>query len=126
MTHARIPSPLPVDSTTRKTYPLYSGLMAYFPAALAAVAHHSFVSNEKHNPGLPLQHSRDNSTDHADCILRHQMEGDFEGVAWRALAQLQEQLEKEGAPVAPAATFTKEVDDTKKRTAAHAHGAHPW
>lgn len=27
---------LPTDSDERKTYPLYSGLFAYFPAALAA------------------------------------------------------------------------------------------
>lgn len=101
----RIPSPLPVDSDERKQYPLYRGLMAYFPAALAAVAHHSYKGNEKHNPGLPMQHARGKSTDHEDCILRHLMEGDYEGVAWRALALLQEKLEAEGAPVAPGATF---------------------
>lgn len=101
----RIPSPLPVDSAERKQYPLYRGLMAYFPAALAAVAHHSYKGNEKHNPGLPMQHARGKSTDHEDCILRHLMEGDYEGVAWRALALLQEKLEAEGAPVAPGATF---------------------
>ena len=42
---------LPTDSDERKTYPLYSGLFAYFPAALAAIAHHSYVNNAKHNPG---------------------------------------------------------------------------
>lgn len=101
----RIPSPLPTDSDERKRYPLYRGLMAYFPAALAAVAHHSYKGNEKHNPGLPMQHARGKSSDHEDCILRHLMEGDYEGVAWRALALLQEKLEAEGAPVAPGATF---------------------
>lgn len=101
----RIPSPLPLDSAERKTYPLYRGLMAYFPAALAAVAHHSWKGNEKHNPGLPMQHARGKSTDHEDCIMRHLMEGDYEGVAWRALALLQEKLEAEGAPIAPGATF---------------------
>lgn len=101
----RIPSPLPHDSSERKTYPLYSGLLAYFPAALAAVANHSYKGNEKHNPGLPMQHARGKSGDHEDCVLRHLMEGDYEGVAWRALALLQEKLEAEGAPVAPGATF---------------------
>lgn len=101
----RIPSPLPEDSNERKTYPLYSGLLKYFPAALAAVAHHSYRGNQKHNPGLPMQHARDKSGDHEDALMRHLMEGDYEGVAWRALALLQEKLEAEGAPVAPAATF---------------------
>lgn len=63
---------LPTDSDKRKEYPLYSGLLRYFPAALAGVARHSFLGNKKHNPGTKeLRHSRDKSSDHADCILRH-------------------------------------------------------
>ena len=62
---------LPTDSAERKTYPLFSGLFGYFGAALAAVAHHSWKSNEKHNPGQPLHWSMDKSDDHADCVLRH-------------------------------------------------------
>lgn len=96
---------LPADSTERKTYPLYSGLFRYFPSALAAVAHHSYLGNEKHNPGLPMQHARGKSNDHLDALLRHVMEGDLEGAAWRALAALQQKLEDEGHAVAPAATF---------------------
>lgn len=99
----RIESPLPHDSAERKTYPLLCGLLDYFPAALAAVAHHSYKGNEKHNPGQPLHHARSKSGDHLDALLRHVMERDLEGVAWRALAALQEQLEAEGAPIAPAA-----------------------
>lgn len=113
--HTRIPSPLPEDSEVRKTFPLYSGLLKYFPAALAAVAHHSYNGNQKHNPGQPLQHARGKSGDHEDCIMRHLMEGDYEGVAWRALALLQEKLEQEGAPIAPAATFDKETDDRRQQ-----------
>lgn len=99
----RIKSTLPEDSAARKTYPLLSGLLDYFPAALAAVAHHSYNGNEKHNPGQPLHHARGKSTDHLDALLRHVMERDLEGAAWRALAALQEQLEAEGAPLAPGA-----------------------
>lgn len=93
----------PEDSAERKTYPVYSGLLAYFPAALAAVAHHSYAGNEKHNPGQPLHHDRAKSGDEADALVRHLMEGDYVGMAWRALALLQKDCEAKGAPVAPAA-----------------------
>lgn len=109
---------LPVDSKERKRYPMYSGLLAYFPAALAQVSHHSFVSNEKHNPGLPLQHSRNNSGDHSDCIVRHLLDSaeatgatkieELRALAWRALAMLQEECEKQGARPAPGATFEEQ------------------
>lgn len=101
---------LPVDSKERKNIPLATGLLDYFPAALAAVANVSFVGNEKHNPGQPLHHARGKSMDHADCIMRHLLErGSVDAgtklrhsaeMAWRALALLQEELEKEeGAPL---------------------------
>jgi hypothetical protein len=93
----------PDDSAERKEYPVYSGLLQYFPAALAAVAHHSFKGNEKHNPGQPLHHDRAKSGDEADALVRHLMEGDYVGMAWRALSLLQKHLEANGSPVAPAA-----------------------
>jgi hypothetical protein len=105
-------SSIPTDTKTRKQAPMAAGLFDYFPAALFSVANHSFIGNEKHNPGQPLHWSRGNSTDHADCIARHLIErGGFEDVeyngvkyrvrhsaalAWRALALLQEELEAEG------------------------------
>jgi hypothetical protein len=54
--------------------------------------------------------------DHADCILRHLTERgtlDTDGilhdvkVAWRALALLQEELEKRGAPMSRASKVVK-------------------
>lgn len=99
---------LPEDSAERKTYPLMSGLMDYFPSALIAVAHHSYLGNQKHNPGQQLQHNRSLSTDHLDAAMRHLLERDLEGAAWRVLAALQLQLEAEGAPIAPAATHIPE------------------
>lgn len=93
----------PEDSADRKTYPVYSGLLQYFPAALAAVARHSYIGNEKHNPGQPLHHDRAKSDDEADALVRHLMEGDLVGMAWRSLSFLQKHLEAKGAPVAPAA-----------------------
>jgi hypothetical protein len=85
-----------------------SGLIDYFPAALAEVSRVSRLGNDKHNPGEPLHHARGKSMDHADCIVRHLTErGGFDGdarhsacLAWRALALLQEELETEGAPLA--------------------------
>ncbi len=84
---------LPTDSAERKTYPLYRGLFKYFPRALAAIAHHSWANNEKHNPGEPVHWSREKSSDHEDCLLRHVLEEDWEAVAWRALAKLELELE---------------------------------
>jgi len=95
--------PFPEDSAERKTYPIYSGCFQYFPAALAKVAHHSYLGNEKHNPGQPLHHARGKSDDHLDAAGRHLIEGDLAGAAWRILAALQLQCEAEGAPMAPGA-----------------------
>lgn len=93
----------PDDSAERKTYPVYSGLLQYFPSALAKIAHHSYLGNEKHNPGQPLHHDRAKSGDEPDALVRHLMEGDLVGCAWRALSLLQKDCEAKGAPIAPAA-----------------------
>ena len=91
------------DSAYRKQFPLAEGLLDYFPDALAAVSEVSFKGNSKHNPGEPLHHARGKSMDHANCIVRHLTErGGFDGdirhsaaLAWRALALLQEEIERE-------------------------------
>ena len=102
--------PFPDDSAERKTYPMYSGLLQYFPAALAKVAHHSYLGNEKHNPGQPLHHDRAKSGDELDALCRHLMEheipgleGELVAMAWRAMSALQKYCESKGAPIAPAA-----------------------
>jgi hypothetical protein len=99
---------LPTDSAARKEIPMVRGLLDYFPSALAAVAAVSKKGNDQHNPGEPMHHARGKSMDHADCIVRHLVDRgtvDTDGVrhsakvAWRALALLQEELEREaGAP----------------------------
>lgn len=92
-----------LTSAERKEYPLATGLLDYFPDALAGVAHISFLGNKKHNPGQPLHWARGKSNDHADCTVRHMIERgalDAEGsehyaqAAWRALAEYQEYLER--------------------------------
>ena len=71
------------------------------------------MSNEKHNPGQPLQHDRAKSADEADALMRHLMEGDLVGSAWRAMALLQKHLEANGAPIAPAARNATYVPQTR-------------
>lgn len=100
---------LPTDAKTRKGIPMVTGLLDYFPAALAAVAEVSRVGNEQHNPGQPMHHARGKSNDHPDCAVRHIADRgtvDTDGLrhsakaAWRVLALLQEELEAAGAPLA--------------------------
>lgn len=95
---------LPTDSAARKNMPIATGVIDYFPDALAAIAEVSKKGNDKHNPGEPLHWAREKSTDHADCIARHLIERgrlDEDGgrhsakLAWRALALLQEEIEEE-------------------------------
>lgn len=95
---------LPIDSAARKEIPIVSGVLDYFPDAIAAVAALSKRGNDKHNPGEPLHWSRNKSTDHVECIARHLVDrgtvdpedGILHDVklAWRALANLQLVLEQ--------------------------------
>lgn len=93
-----------MTSEERKNRPMATGLLDYFPDALAYVAYVSKLGNDKHNPGEPLHWAREKSTDHADCIVRHLISRGSvsdDGVrhsgnlAWRALALLQVELEKD-------------------------------
>lgn len=100
-----------LDAATRKNAPIARGLLDYFPRACAAVAELSRVANEQHNPGEPMHWARGKSTDHADCIVRHLIDrGTLDDdkqrhstkVAWRALANLEEELEAADAEAQPA------------------------
>lgn len=95
---------MPPDADGRKATPITTGVLDYFPAAIAEVARVSKAGNDQHNPGQPLHWARGKSVDHADCIARHLIQRgtlDTDGVrhtakvAWRALALLQEELEEE-------------------------------
>lgn len=97
---------LPADPAERKGIPITTGVIDYFPLALAEVARVSKAGNDQHNPGQPLHWSKGKSTDHADCIPRHLIDRgarDADGqrhtakLAWRALALLQIELEDEAA-----------------------------
>ena len=94
---------LPSDAKERKNLPIATGVVDYFPDALAEVARVSQVGNIQHNgPDAPLHWNRSKSTDEADALMRHFVERggvDTDGlrhsakVAWRSLALLQKELE---------------------------------
>jgi hypothetical protein len=93
---------LPGDADERKKTPMATGLLDYFPDALAEVARCSLIANEQHNPGEHLHWAKHKSTDEADALMRHLVDRgkiDKDGVrhsakvAWRALALLQRELE---------------------------------
>jgi hypothetical protein len=95
---------LPDDKQDRKATPICTGVLDYFPAALAEVARVSLAGNEQHNPGQPLHWAKEKSQDEADALTRHLLARgtlDNDGVrhsaklAWRALALLQRELEAE-------------------------------
>jgi hypothetical protein len=86
----------------RKGTPVFSGVLRYFPLAISEVARASKVGNDQHNPNTPLHWDRSKSGDELDALARHLMEAgtfDTDGVrhstkvAWRALANLEKELE---------------------------------
>lgn len=113
----------------RKEYPMYSGLMRYFPDALMEVAHLSKVGNDQHNPGKPLHWDRSKSQDHPDALMRHLKDAgtlDTDGerhttkVAWRALAMLQKELEAANQPWVPTEHFYMPSSDAEVQRAVEA------
>lgn len=99
---------LPSSTDDRKAHPIVSGVLDYFPLAIAEVARISHRATQQHHPDKPMHWDRSKSTDHADCIGRHLIDRgtrDVDGerhtgkLAWRSLAMLQTELEEEtGAP----------------------------
>lgn len=88
----------------RKQYPITSGVLDFFPDAVAEVAHVSWAATDQHHPGEPMHWDRTKSTDEADALVRHLIDRgkrDTDGlrhsakVAWRALALLQREIEAE-------------------------------
>ena len=87
----------------RKDYPVWTGVINYFPDALMEVSRVSKIGNEQHHKGKPLHWDKTKSMDQLDALTRHLIqakEDDIDGVshlakvAWRALAALQTKLEK--------------------------------
>ena len=88
----------------RKNTPVFSGVLSYFPDAIREVAKCSFAGQQQHNPDLPLAWDRSKSGDELDALARHLLDAgtiDDDGirhsakVAWRGLANLQKEIERE-------------------------------
>lgn len=86
----------------RKASPVFSGVMKYFPDALMAVANCSYKATQQHHPGATMHWDRSKSPDELDALARHLIDaGTFDDdgirhsakVAWRALANLQKEIE---------------------------------
>ena len=87
-------SGLPTDAKERKAIPVYTGFINYFPKAIAAVAKISLVGGIQHGQTAETLHwDRSKSGDELDAMMRHILDGDWEQVAWRAMANLEKKLE---------------------------------
>ena len=85
---------LPEDSKERKDIPIYTGVINYFPDAFVELAKLSLRGGVQHGQTRETLHwDRDKSTDHLDALCRHMIDEDWVEVAWRALANLQVQIE---------------------------------
>ena len=93
------------ESEDRKSMPVYSGVLKYFPDALKEVSKCSLAGNNQHHPNKPLHWDKNKSTDNEDALVRHLIDHsinpvDDDGilhlakVAWRSLAALQIYLDK--------------------------------
>lgn len=94
-------SGLTQDYKERKETPIGTGVIDYFPDALAEIAKVSLAGNKQHNLG-PLRWVRGVSNDQPDALIRHFIDRgkiDVDGqrhsakMAWRALAILQLEIE---------------------------------
>ena len=93
------------EALDRKSMPVFTGVLKYFPDALKEVAKCSNAGNQQHHPDKPLHWDKNKSTDNEDALVRHLIDHsvdpmDNDGihhltkVAWRALASLQIYLDK--------------------------------
>ena len=91
-----------MNAKERKQHPVFTGVLKYFPDAIMEVAKVSLAGNQQHHPDKPLHWDRAKSTDELDALARHLIDAgsvDTDGqlhsakVAWRALANLQKELE---------------------------------
>lgn len=92
------------DAKERKSLPLVTGVLDYFPDALLEVSRVSEVGNRQHNPGEPLHWAKEKSQDEEDAAGRHILDRfikDTDGcyhaakICWRWLAFLQKLIEAE-------------------------------
>lgn len=88
---------LPTDAAERKSTPVYTGFISYFPRAIAAVSRISLTGGIQHGQTAETLHwDRSKSGDEKDAMMRHILDGDWAQVAWRAMANLEKTLEENG------------------------------
>ena len=86
---------LPTDAKERKSIPVYTGFIKYFPNAIAAIAKVSLEGGLQHGQTAEtLFWDRDKSKDELDAMMRHVLEEDWAQVGWRAMANLEKKLEE--------------------------------
>lgn len=92
------------EKEDRKSMPVYRGVLKYFPDAIKEISKCSLAGNDQHNPNTELHWDRSKSGDELDALSRHLLQAgeiDDDGirhsakVAWRALANLQKEIEKD-------------------------------
>jgi hypothetical protein len=92
-----------MNKDNRKDYPVYNGVLKYFPDAIIEISRCSVAGQKQHNPDKPLEWDRSKSGNELDSLTRHLIQAgeiDDDGirhstkVAWRALANLQKELEE--------------------------------
>ena len=84
--------------------PVFTGVLKYFPDAIKEVSKVSLQGNKQHHPEKPLHWDRSKSNDELDALTSHLLDaGSLDDdwirhsakVAWRALANLQKEIENE-------------------------------
>ncbi len=105
LTHSGdVPPRLPTDVAERKSLPIGTAVLGYFPLALAAIARVSLAGQKQHKTS---GWDRSKSKDHPDALIRHYLERgslDTDGephsakMAWRALAILEIEEEAKSSP----------------------------
>jgi hypothetical protein len=101
----------------RKQHPIFSGVLKYFPNAIYYISNVSWQGNQQHHPDEPLHWDKSKSTDEPDALVRHLLQYDqFDDdgilhagkVAWRGLALLERELERQG--------LTELTNDKKRKS----------
>ena len=85
---------MPTDAQERKDIPIYRGFIKYFPDAIVEVTKRSVEGCQQHNHDK-VWWDKSKSSDELDALMRHLLEGDWAAVAWRAMANLQREMDKQ-------------------------------
>jgi len=89
-----MPPVLPMDDEERKQLLIYDGFIKYFPRAIVAVTKQSLDGREKYwGKDKPVAWDRSKSPDELNSLMRHLLDGHWAKLAWRAMSNLEKQIE---------------------------------